>query len=91
MTKTLWFSTPCKTFIVNQIQVIVTSHIFPEGSFSQPRLDLLLKALKNGKDDLVIDLSCRKKGSTWFVAMDKWQTITDFEVTESTFDDADSA
>lgn len=89
--KILWSSTLCKKVIINQIQVIVTSHIFPEGSFSQPRLDLLLKALKNGKDDLVIDLSCRKKGSTWFVAMDKWQTITDFEVTESTFDGANYA
>ncbi|KAE9978119.1 hypothetical protein EG328_001656 [Venturia inaequalis] len=62
--------------------VIVTSYIFPEGSFSHERLDLLLEALKNGKKDLVIDLSCRRHLGSWFVAMDKWQTITDFEVTE---------
>jgi hypothetical protein len=32
----------------------------------------------------VIDLSCRRHGGgdRWFVAMDKWQTITDMEVCE---------
>ncbi len=31
----------------------------------------------------MIDLSCRRHGGDkWFVAMDKWQTITDMEVCE---------
>ena len=30
---------------------------------------------------LVIDLSCRRQGDTWVVAMNKWQTLTDMEVT----------
>ena len=30
----------------------------------------------------MIDLSCRRKDDTWFVAMNKWQTITDMEVNE---------
>jgi phosphoribosylformimino-5-aminoimidazole carboxamide ribotide isomerase len=30
----------------------------------------------------VIDLSCRRKDGTWFVAMDKWQTVTEMEISE---------
>jgi phosphoribosylformimino-5-aminoimidazole carboxamide ribotide isomerase len=62
--------------------VIITSFLFPSGKFSQARLDLVLAAINCDKEKLVIDLSCRKKGDTWFVAMDKWQTITDMEVNE---------
>lgn len=42
----------------------------------------MLKTLDGDKEKLVIDLSCRKKGDTWFVAMNKWQTITDMEVNQ---------
>jgi phosphoribosylformimino-5-aminoimidazole carboxamide ribonucleotide (ProFAR) isomerase len=39
--------------------------------------------LGGDKNKLVIDLSCRRRGDhTWFVAMNKWQTITDMEVNE---------
>jgi phosphoribosylformimino-5-aminoimidazole carboxamide ribotide isomerase len=38
--------------------------------------------LDGNKEKLVIDLSCRRKDDTWFVAMNKWQTITDMEVNE---------
>ena len=62
-------------------QVIITSFLFPEGKFSQERLDGVLKALGGDKSKLVIDLSCRRRGEdSWFVAMNKWQTITDMEV-----------
>jgi len=43
----------------------------------------VLAALDGDKEKLVIDLSCRRRGDTWFVAMDKWQTITDMEVNEA--------
>ncbi|KAJ4304383.1 Enzyme that catalyzes the fourth step in the histidine pathway [Collariella sp. IMI 366227] len=66
-------------------KVIITSFLFPNGTFSQPRLDAVLAALGGDKDKLVIDLSCRRHGSDkWFVAMDKWQTITDMEVSKET-------
>ena len=42
----------------------------------------MLAALGGDKEKLVIDLSCRRRGDTWFVAMNKWQTITDMEVNE---------
>lgn len=45
----------------------------------------MLEALGDDKDKLVIDLSCRRKGDTWFVAMNKWQTLTDMELTRGKF------
>ncbi|KAH8910194.1 Phosphoribosylformimino-5-aminoimidazole carboxamide ribotide isomerase [Coniochaeta sp. PMI_546] len=64
-------------------KVIITSYLFPEGRFSQERLDAVLAALDGDKSKLVIDLSCRRKGEdSWFVAMNKWQTITDMEVNQ---------
>ncbi|KAI4603567.1 Enzyme that catalyzes the fourth step in the histidine pathway [Pestalotiopsis sp. 9143b] len=64
-------------------KVIITSYLFPEGKFSQERLDAVLAALDGDKSKLVIDLSCRRKGDDkWFVAMNKWQTITDMEVNQ---------
>ncbi|KAL1872020.1 hypothetical protein VTK73DRAFT_1722 [Phialemonium thermophilum] len=62
-------------------KVIITSFLFPDGHFSQSRLDRVLAALDDDRNKLVIDLSCRRQGSDrWFVAMNKWQTITDMEV-----------
>ncbi|KAG7117687.1 1-(5-phosphoribosyl)-5-[(5-phosphoribosylamino)methylideneamino] like protein [Verticillium longisporum] len=62
-------------------KVIITSFLFPEGKYSQERLDAVLQALGGDKERLVIDLSCRRRGDDrWFVAMNKWQTITDMEV-----------
>ncbi|KAK1691491.1 hypothetical protein BDP55DRAFT_266198 [Colletotrichum godetiae] len=64
-------------------KVIITSYLFPEGRFSQERLDAVLQALGGDRDKLVIDLSCRRRGDDrWFVAMNKWQTITDMEVNQ---------
>lgn len=46
---------------------------------------MVLEALGGDKEKLVIDLSCRKRDDTWFVAMNKWQTITDVEVNEGEY------
>lgn len=46
------------------------------------RLKAVLQALGNDKSKLVIDLSCRRKDDKWFVATNKWQTITDFELNQ---------
>jgi phosphoribosylformimino-5-aminoimidazole carboxamide ribotide isomerase len=46
----------------------------------------VLAALDGDTNKLVIDLSCRRTGSgdasSWFVAMNKWQTITDMQVNQ---------
>jgi phosphoribosylformimino-5-aminoimidazole carboxamide ribonucleotide (ProFAR) isomerase len=62
-------------------KVIITSFLFPSGKFSLERLQSVLKALDNDTSKLVIDLSCRRNGDTWFVAMNKWQDLTDMELT----------
>lgn len=43
------------------------------------RLEEVLAAV-GGKERLVIDLSCRRRGDKWIVAMNRWQTMTDMEV-----------
>jgi phosphoribosylformimino-5-aminoimidazole carboxamide ribotide isomerase len=48
------------------------------------RLTAILNALDNDVSKLVIDLSCRRKDEKWFVATNKWQTITDFELNQGT-------
>ena len=68
-------------------KVIITSFLFPDGTFSRGRLEAVLAALGGDKDKLVVDLSCRRKvgedgGVSWWVAMDKWQRITDLEVNQ---------
>ncbi|KAF2004395.1 Phosphoribosylformimino-5-aminoimidazole carboxamide ribotide isomerase [Amniculicola lignicola CBS 123094] len=61
-------------------KVIITSYLFPSSTFSLARLQAILHALDNDKHKLVIDLSCRRKDQKWFVATNKWQTVTDFEL-----------
>ncbi|KAH8633220.1 1-(5-phosphoribosyl)-5-[(5-phosphoribosylamino)methylideneamino] imidazole-4-carboxamide isomerase [Alternaria alternata] len=46
------------------------------------RLQAVLQAIGNDKTKLVIDLSCRRKDDKWFVATNKWQTITEFELNQ---------
>jgi phosphoribosylformimino-5-aminoimidazole carboxamide ribotide isomerase len=62
--------------------VIITSFLFPSGKFSLERLESVLAALGGDKSKLVLDLSCRRKDNTWFVAMDRWQTITEMEINQ---------
>ena len=63
-------------------QVIVTSYLFPNGIFNQDRLIDLVDII--GKNKLVIDLSCKKSltDNKYYVAMNKWTTITEFEINE---------
>ncbi|KAI9700266.1 MAG: Enzyme that catalyzes the fourth step in the histidine pathway [Candelina mexicana] len=63
-------------------KVIITSYLFPDAKFSMDRLKAVVSALGNDKEKLVIDLSCRRKGDSWFVAMNKWQMLTDMEVNQ---------
>ena len=62
------------------LQVIVTSWLFPSGIFSLERLQQLSSLI--GKEQLVIDLSCRRQKNSWFVAINKWQTVTSLEITK---------
>ncbi|KAI9298932.1 Phosphoribosylformimino-5-aminoimidazole carboxamide ribotide isomerase [Neoconidiobolus thromboides FSU 785] len=61
-------------------KVIVTSWLFQNGELSYKRLKSLCD--KIGKDKLVVDLSCRKVRDSWFVCINKWQTITNLEINQ---------
>lgn len=66
-------------------KVILTSHLFPNARFDRDRLAKVLEALGGDVQRLVIDLSCRRRGETWVVATDKWQTLTEFELNAGAF------
>jgi phosphoribosylformimino-5-aminoimidazole carboxamide ribotide isomerase len=55
--------------------VIVTSWIFSDGRLHEERLAELVGTI--GKSRLVLDLSCRKRDSNYFVVTDRWQKFTD--------------
>ncbi len=58
--------------------VIITSWLFPKGMLDLQRLERI--SILAGRARLVIDLSCRKRGADWFVAMNRWQTVTDVRI-----------
>lgn len=63
--------------------VIVTSWLFDDkGHFSSERLDALIAEV--GKDNLVLDLSCRANGNSWTVTTNRWQTNTDLTLSQQT-------
>jgi phosphoribosylformimino-5-aminoimidazole carboxamide ribotide isomerase len=62
--------------------VIVTSWVFRDGDVDWNRLGELVKAV--GKNRLVLDLSCRKRGENYFVVTDRWQKFTEVAITPET-------
>ena len=63
-------------------KVIVTSFLFPNGQFELERLQRLCDLIS--KEKLVVDLSCKRVGSEWIVAMNKWQTLTNLKLSKET-------
>ena len=59
--------------------VIVTSYVFRDGYISWENLDKMVNAV--GREHLVLDLSCRKKGDSYYVVTDRWQKFTEEKVT----------
>ena len=59
--------------------VVITSYVFQNGEIHWENLEKLVKAV--GREHVVLDLSCRKKGSKYYVVTNRWQTFTDVEVT----------
>ncbi|KAL7137370.1 hypothetical protein ABFS83_10G087000 [Erythranthe nasuta] len=55
--------------------VIVTSYVFNDGRVNLERLKELANTV--GKNRLVLDLSCRKKGDGYAVVTDRWQKFSD--------------
>jgi len=70
---------------VGASHVIVTSWLFDEtGKLLPERLDQLVQLV--GKEKLVLDLSCRSDGDSWYVAMNRWQTKTNVNIDLETLD-----
>ncbi len=55
--------------------VIVTSWVFREGRVDWDRLRQLVGGI--GREALVLDLSCRRRGDDYFVVTDRWQKFTE--------------
>jgi phosphoribosylformimino-5-aminoimidazole carboxamide ribotide isomerase len=62
--------------------VIVTSWVFREGRVDWERLRQLVAAI--GKERLVLDLSCRRRGPDYFVVTDRWQKFTKLMISAQT-------
>ena len=66
-------------------QVIVTSFVFKDGQCKEENLNRLVHAV--GKEQLVLDLSCRKKDDAYYIVTDRWQKFTDVRLTPAILDE----
>ena len=63
--------------------VIVTSFVFRDGEINKENLLKIRNAA--GKEHLVLDVSCRKKGDDYYIVTDRWQKFTNVTVTQNVF------
>lgn len=63
--------------------VIVTSYVFRDGQISWERLERMVSEV--GREHLVLDLSCRRRGRDYFIVTDRWQKFTDVKLTPEVF------
>ena len=63
-------------------KVIVTSYLFEDDRLDMSRVDAMRAAV--GRERLVIDLSCRRTAAGYFVATNRWQTVTQTPVNQET-------
>ena len=64
--------------------VIVTSFVFRGGAIDFDRLERLVSAV--GRERLVLDLSCKKRGGGYFIVTDRWQKFTDVPLCAETME-----
>ena len=65
--------------------VIVTSFVFRQGRIDYQRLEQMRDAV--GKERLVLDLSCRRKGQDYYIVTDRWQNYTDVKLNMETLEE----
>jgi phosphoribosylformimino-5-aminoimidazole carboxamide ribotide isomerase len=58
--------------------VVVTSYVFKDGQIYEERLRELAELV--GRDNLIVDLSCRQRNGKYYVVTDRWQKFTEVEV-----------
>ena len=54
--------------------LIVTSWVFHDGTVDEGRLGRLVQII--GRERLVLDLSCRRRGDDYIIVTDRWQAFT---------------
>ena len=64
--------------------VIVTSWVFQGGQLHLDRLKSLVHGI--GRERLVLDLSCRRRGNEYLVVTDKWQRFTEVVINRETME-----
>lgn len=64
--------------------VIVTSYVFRDGQIAWDKLERLVRAV--GREHLVLDLSCRKKGQEYYIVTDRWQKFTETVLSAETLE-----
>ncbi len=64
--------------------VVVTSWVFQAGRVDFDRLAQLERRV--GKQRLVLDLSCRRRGEEYWVVTDRWQTFTEVAISQATLE-----
>lgn len=60
--------------------VIVTSYVFQDGQINRERLARLVAEV--GRQRLVLDLSCRRRGDSYLIVTDRWQKFTKVAISE---------
>lgn len=65
--------------------IIVTSFVFRDGRIDYAHLDRMVRAA--GREHLVLDLSCRRRGSDYYIVTDRWQKFTDVKLTGEVLDE----
>ena len=65
--------------------VIVTSYVFKNGEIQYENLEKLRAAV--GKEHLVLDLSCRRKGDAYYIVTDRWQKFTNVQLNAQVLDE----
>jgi len=64
--------------------VIITSWMFRGGQVDWESLAQVVEVI--GKDRLVLDLSCRRRGSDYVVVTDRWQKFTDLAISRESLE-----
>lgn len=64
--------------------VIVTSYVFKDGKIHFDNLKTLCQLV--GREHLVLDVSCRKKGDDYYIVTDRWQKFTSVKMNAETLE-----
>ncbi|MBN2628378.1 MAG: hypothetical protein JXA95_17060, partial [Spirochaetales bacterium] len=64
------------------------SALFTSGRLDLKKTERLSRL--TGRERLVLDLSCRRRGEDWVVVTDRWQTFTDMVLTSRTLEELSS-